>query len=451
MSGFIINPYSFGAEADPNQVEFLDPGTYSWTVPKNVRRVSVVCVGAGGGGYGAGTQGSGGGGGGLGWKNNIPVTPGSQIEVVVGAGGIRGLGNAGGNSYFRDLSTVAGLGGAGGSTTGALGGGYVGDGGGNGGAARQAGAYGGGGGGAGGYSGDGGEGGQSGTTGTNGTGGAGGGGGGCGSADAAGAGGGTSIYGEGTNGFGGLGSGGNASPGQGGSRAAGGSYVPGASTRPSTGGYPGGGGGGADNTAEHGPGAPGAVRIMWGKGRQYPSTGTEDVLYLDGSYQNINFTTIGDQVIYNNNSKQVAVGGRPGQSPVNTWTSSAMTDPISSSQAFTLELECRHIGLSPHMFGLTTAVSTTASYTSGQFLWYPNSIYQAGNLTIYQSGTQTQILSGVSLADILKIRYNGSNQIEFLVNDTVVRTVATAATAWRIGSFVYYNCSMIDRVRLQFN
>lgn len=43
----------------------------------------------GGGGGGAGFYaGGGGGGGGLGYRNNIPVTPGTQYTVVVGSGGI---------------------------------------------------------------------------------------------------------------------------------------------------------------------------------------------------------------------------------------------------------------------------------------------------------------------------------------------------------------------------
>jgi hypothetical protein len=79
--------------AAAGQAEFTTPGTYSWTAPAGVTSVSVVCIGAGG----AGTRGTspsdenqlrqGGGAGGLGWKNNIPVTPGQSYTVVVGAGG----------------------------------------------------------------------------------------------------------------------------------------------------------------------------------------------------------------------------------------------------------------------------------------------------------------------------------------------------------------------------
>ena len=86
----------------------------------------------------------------LGWKNNIPVTPGQTYTVVVGAGGaaINGSttgqgsnsqknGFSGGDSYFINYTTVVGYGGSNGfgiqSTNNgtAYGGGYVGDGGGN--------------------------------------------------------------------------------------------------------------------------------------------------------------------------------------------------------------------------------------------------------------------------------------------------------------------------------
>lgn len=76
-----------------SQVEFTTPGTYSWTAPAGVTSVCAVCIGGGG----AGTRGTspsdvdqlrrGGGAGGLGWKNDIPVTPGQTYTVVVGAGG----------------------------------------------------------------------------------------------------------------------------------------------------------------------------------------------------------------------------------------------------------------------------------------------------------------------------------------------------------------------------
>ena len=72
--------------AEPGEQVFLNPGTFTWTAPRGVRSVSVVCVGGGGsGGYEQGHLG--GFGGGLGWKNNIPVIPGQSYKVVVGEGG----------------------------------------------------------------------------------------------------------------------------------------------------------------------------------------------------------------------------------------------------------------------------------------------------------------------------------------------------------------------------
>jgi len=77
---------------DPGQESFTTPGTYQWTAPAGITKVSVVAVGGGGGGQ-TSTQAwnavssCGGAGGGLGWKNNIPVTPGQSYTVVVGAGG----------------------------------------------------------------------------------------------------------------------------------------------------------------------------------------------------------------------------------------------------------------------------------------------------------------------------------------------------------------------------
>lgn len=161
------------------QQAYTTPGTYSWTAPSGVTSISVVCVGGGGSG---GSTGTGGGGGGLGWKNNITVVPGQSYTVVVGAGGavVTGgpvNGNAGGQSYFINTSTVRGAGGGGGllrgpgvapdyQIAGGTGGTYTGDGGGNGGAGGTC--YGSdyssfplvsGGGGAGGYSGSGGVGG----------------------------------------------------------------------------------------------------------------------------------------------------------------------------------------------------------------------------------------------------------------------------------------------------
>ena len=270
------------------QVAYTTPGTYTWTAPANITSVCVVCVGGGGGSVTGDNQGSsatpggaGGGGGGLGWKNNISVTPEQTYTVVVGAGGtgiqsISGdsAGN-GGDSYFINTSTVKGDGGQGGQYhTAGTGGSYTGDGGGNGGNAadRQNGGGGGGGGGAGGYSGNGGNAGTQSTYGTTqfiaGSSGSGGAGGGASSGwgSYAPSGGGTDIYGQGVNGQGGTG-------GDSGTGGCQGSNVDGTQTVTTE--YGGGAGGGVWSGTYDG--GPGAVRIIWGQGRAFPSTHTGDL------------------------------------------------------------------------------------------------------------------------------------------------------------------------------
>jgi hypothetical protein len=237
------------------------PGTYNWVAPANVYRVSVVAIGAGAGG--ATTPEVAGGGGALGWKNNISVTPGQSYSVVVGAGGVN---LPGGESYFINSGTVRGGGGVqGGVAT------YTGDGGGNGGLGQTGG--GGiepGGGGAGGYSGAGGQGGSN-SNGTSPGSGSGGGGGGGGSGDLrGGGGGGVGVYGQGPSG----GAGSNGSTyGSGGSGGSGG----GNGTSPSSdvdiyGGEYGGGSFGRFGNGGTAYGAKGAVRIVWGDNRTFPST-----------------------------------------------------------------------------------------------------------------------------------------------------------------------------------
>lgn len=299
-----INSTSGEIVATSNTITISDPptsesvyttaGSYSWVAPTGVYSVSVVCVGGGGGGAQGIQGGGGGGGGGLGWKNSIAVTPGNSYTVVVGASGGRDtdttdagvVSTAGGDSYFISSATVAGLGGGRAGTpgtnsrAGGAGGGAVGDGGGSGGNGGTSGtATGGGGGGAGGYAGNGGAGGGTSSTapGGNGSGGGAGGGAGSGSLDPAGGGGGVDIYGQGTNGAGGTSSGGRGGGGGGGSGGTDGvTGVNDSSSTPINGGSYGGGGGGQDWQASPaisgaGDGGVGAVRIIWGTGRSFPS------------------------------------------------------------------------------------------------------------------------------------------------------------------------------------
>ena len=142
------------------QVAFTTPGGYTWVCPAGVTSVSVVCVGGGSSGNGA--IGAAGGGGGLGYKNNIPVTPGQTYNVVV-------AGDSSSSYYYSSFISASLV--RADTAMDRYGAGYLGDGGGNGGLGNT------GGGGAGGYSGTGGAGASGVGNGTAGTGGGGGGGG----------------------------------------------------------------------------------------------------------------------------------------------------------------------------------------------------------------------------------------------------------------------------------
>ncbi len=265
----------------PGSQLYVTVGNVSWNAPSGVTNVCVVCIGGGGAGGNdnylyqtAGANGSsgGGGGGGLAWKNNIAVTAGQSYAVVVGAGGLRGQSGAfstgGGHSSFTaGFGTLQANGGSPclSRTVVATGGGPSGvyDGGGTGGSgATVSGAYSGGGGAAG-YGGAGGNGGQGnmssgGTAGGNGVQGGGGGGGGSGGYSNGGGGGGVGLYGRSVDGLGG----GSAPAGSGAEQGKGGSG--GADAYYRGGAYGGGSGSGND-------GGIGAVRIIWGGGRSFPT------------------------------------------------------------------------------------------------------------------------------------------------------------------------------------
>ena len=98
-----------------SQQLFSRAGTYTFVVPAGVTSISAVCVGGGGRPnrisnttVGAGI---GGGGGALAWVNNIPVTPGESLTVVVGAFTAANNTN-GANSYIkRDVTSLVEAGG----------------------------------------------------------------------------------------------------------------------------------------------------------------------------------------------------------------------------------------------------------------------------------------------------------------------------------------------------
>jgi hypothetical protein len=263
--------FTTGEPPSTGQQAYTSPGTYTWVAPVGITSISVVCIGAGA--PGQNSPEAGGGGGGLGWKNNISVVPGNSYTVVVGAGNTStgsSIGSAG-TSYFINTSTVAGFGGNSNRT----GGGYVGDGGGNGGQGGAGFSDGiePGGGGAGGYSGTGGRGGDTNTTPTAGSGGGGGGGG---RGDlTGGGGGGTDIFGQGSNGSAGSNAGSHGIGGGGGSGGTAGKT--GAFDGDTVwGGNYGGGSYGRFGNGGTSVGAGGAVRIIWGPNRAFPSTNTVD-------------------------------------------------------------------------------------------------------------------------------------------------------------------------------
>lgn len=265
-----------GGGGPTGQMMFDKVGTTLWEVPKDVTTICAVVVGGGGGagkysgppsGSGMYVYGSGGGGGGLSWRNNIPVTPGETLTIVVGAAGannytINAYAEAGGDSAIRrdgatlciakgghpgqNYNVVGGGGGLGGKAADPIN-----DGGGNGGNGGNGtlGSNAGGSGGAAGYSGNGGNGASSWGSGWGGSGGGGGGGG---ANKTGGTGGGVQPYGEGINGYGGS----TGSAGYGGSPLDGQQAM-----RPWY------GAGGSTS---------GVVRIIWGSGRAFPKTGTKD-------------------------------------------------------------------------------------------------------------------------------------------------------------------------------
>ena len=279
-----------------NQVSFTTTGTFTWTVPDGIASVSAVCVGGGGGGgraSGGNIGPQGGGGGGLSYENNISVTPGESLTVIVGEGGAGGTsssttGGTGGTSEIKRNTTtlVKANGGGGGSrqtdgrASGGSGGSTLGyDGGGDGGYGGYGAnnTAGGAGGGAGGYTGNGGNGGSTNDNSGQTAGSGGGGGGGEADNDGSGGGGGVGILGETS----GVGNSDIFNTGAGGSGGSGGSD--GTNTLGDVAGGEYGGGGGTfedDSFKDGGDGGQGAVRIIWGyvsgAQRQYPSTNVSD-------------------------------------------------------------------------------------------------------------------------------------------------------------------------------
>ena len=265
-----------------NQIAYTTAGTYTFTVPAGVTSISVVCVGAGQSSNGSNGERAGSGGY-LAYANSISATPGESLTVVVGAPSTPATNNPGESSTIARGGTVL-LRARGGGSSDTLVGTFV--------YAGGAGSSfsGWGGGGAGGYADVGGAGGAwgdpNGSDGVERTGGAAGGGGGggfdgdyfspgVGQAFGGGGGGGVGIVGQGSTGYGGAG--GILAGGDGGGGGSGGINGSNASGDAGPGGAFGGGAGGTGinyNTSTYGApalGGVGAVRIIWGDGRSYPS------------------------------------------------------------------------------------------------------------------------------------------------------------------------------------
>lgn len=344
----------------PNERLFQTAGTFDWQVPAEVYAISAICIGAGGGGgkgnnnvapatSGPGLPAGGGGGGALRYAINIPVIPGEILEITVGAFGAGGfssgrLGAPGGNgglSRIRRGATtlLTASGGSGGDDGGAGGNGGMFDqtptdpnvSGGNGGAGgTAAGADSGGGGGAGGY--------QTGNGGAGGT-----------------TSGGTQPGGGGAGGSGNIGGGATGFLGQGDEAdAAGGGGSGGNSATGINGATPGGGGAGRIGnvaiwtgfttnygiTGAGGNGGNGAVRILWGYDRAYPSTNTRNyVEALSITISTSSFTS--GQAIGNAYYPGFCPGiaGATNTSPQLSWTLTGDTSNAAS-------IRCRCIDIS---------------------------------------------------------------------------------------------------------
>lgn len=89
VGGVASQPYGMTALANitsqafaPGNVEYTTPGTFSFIVPAGITSISAVAIGAGGGGHYSWAS-SAGAGGALAWANNIAVTPGQSITITV--------------------------------------------------------------------------------------------------------------------------------------------------------------------------------------------------------------------------------------------------------------------------------------------------------------------------------------------------------------------------------
>lgn len=389
------------------EAEFLNPGSATWTAPKDVTRVSIVCIGGGDGFDGNSSQIEYSAGG-LAWVNNFEVTPGASYTVVVGDGGNGST--RGGSSYFNSLSTIAGYGGE-----------YNGDyvvtggtssGGGKGGKTTNVfnmlneGGHG-----AGGYMGDGGAGGSGTSNGSSPMIASGGGAGG-GSIEgvAHGGGGGVGIYGQGFDGIPGKTTssiaygGGSGSNGSAGGDSSGLYYPP-------NGGLFGGSAAYSGSNSIKTYGGTGAVRILWGKGRKFPRTNVGRS-YINLSpissgrlaFVGLNDTGVtGDLITTDREYSLTVTGNQPGSTISYYERSGSVDTPISPS--------------------ITNAIAGVHTYVAKITDLNGNTV-ETNSISVT---VDLSIIPGTLIFDSTTFTDSGSSASDFYTNDNSFGFIVTGA------------------------
>lgn len=94
----------------------LVTATGTYTIPADIYRIKITCIGGGGGGTNNSAGGSGGGGG-AGSIKYLSVTPSTNITIVIGAGGTVGVAGGTTTATYNSVIVCSALGGSGASTT----------------------------------------------------------------------------------------------------------------------------------------------------------------------------------------------------------------------------------------------------------------------------------------------------------------------------------------------
>lgn len=363
--------------------------TYNFTVPAGVTSISAVCIGSGGSGSRSDTSAQSGRAGDLRWSSNIAVTPGETLTVLVAQGtAVPSSSNpyVGNSSEIKRGSTVllsAVGGGQASATSGTASstiGGYIGGGnGGNSGTSTST--YAAGGGGTGGYNGNGGSG-MNGSGSFNsppvaGSGAAYGGNRGTASAQR---GGGVNVIGIGTTAT--------SSP-EAGSY---GCYGEASLQHDVRGMYGAGGGGNDSASGSANPGAPGAVRIIWGGGRTFPSNAGDYLPMSANSFTEIELRF--KQVIASGSTISTAISEIEilDETNINIMRSPSVLTAVAGSNTLSFS------SLSNNQFGFNSA---TVSATDAQT--FNSGTVEASYFGIYKTGSDTVSLL-VKLSSARKIK-----------------------------------------------